>query len=94
MSSEGMHPEEIKAEIRKRGHNLTDLSLEWGYSPTAISKALKMPIPSIEPLISKLIEVPLHKIWPDRYDRENLRIYPIRNRKKRSPKTGTSHCKK
>lgn len=90
----GMHPEQIKAAIRIRGANLTDLSLEWGFSDTAISKALKTPMPSVEPLISKFIGVPLCVLWPDRYDSENIRIRPVRDKNERRQKRKSSHCKK
>lgn len=79
--SQGMHPEDIKAAIRKRGETMASLSREWGFSEAAISVALKRPLPSVDPLISKFIGVPLYKIWPDRYDRENIRIRPIRKSK-------------
>ena len=74
MSSEGMHPEDIKAAIRKRGTTLQALSLEWGFSEAAVRVALTRSVPGVEPRIAKFIGKQLHEIWPDRYDRDNFRI--------------------
>ena len=75
---EGMHPEDIKAEIRKKGTTLKALSLSWGFSESAVRQALRSPCPSIDPLIAKFIGKKLYEIWPDRYDQENIRIRPLR----------------
>lgn len=92
--SHGMHPEDIKAAIRKRGKTLKALSLENGLSESAVRVALNNSCPAAEPIISKFIGVPLYKIWPDRYDRENIRIRPISNKGKSRQKNAVSHCKK
>lgn len=92
--STGMHPEDIKAEIRKRGTNMAKLSKQWGFCDAAVSKALTSHMPSVEPLISRFIGIPLWEIWPDRYDRENIRIRPVSNRKKSKRKQSLRHFKK
>lgn len=90
----GMHPEDIKAAIRKTGKTMQELSLEWGFSAAAVSKALTDRMPSVEPKIAKAIGIPLYRIWPDRYDKENIRIRPNSNKRKSSAKQSASHCKK
>ncbi|PCJ01954.1 MAG: DNA-binding protein [Alphaproteobacteria bacterium] len=90
--SEGMHPEDIKAAIRKRGTTMKELSLGWGFSESAISKSLTDPMPYVEPKTAKFIGKKLYQIWPDRYDRENIRIRP--NKIKSKAKKCRSHCKK
>lgn len=92
--SQGMHAEDIKAAIRKRGYTMQQLSLEWGFSASAVSKALTDPMPSVEPLIARFLGKKLCKIWPDRYDHENIRIRPIPNKRKSIAKQHKSHCKK
>lgn len=77
---EGMHKEDIKAAIRKNGVSLRQLSLDWGFSEATVRNALRQPMPSVEPLIAKLIGKTLHEIWPDRYDAKNRRIRPVRGR--------------
>lgn len=78
MSKKGMHPEDIKAAIKKKGVTLQDLSLGWGFSHAAINVCLSNPMPRLEPLIAAYIGKQLHDIWPDRYDKNNIRIYPKR----------------
>jgi len=92
--SQGMHPEEIKAALRKSGKTLEKLSKEWGFCASAVSKALRSPMPRVEPKIAKYIGVPLYKIWPDRYDRDNIRIFPFRNGKKAISTLRQSHSQK
>ena len=64
------HPEDIKAALRKRFDSLTDLSESWGLHPTAISNTLRRPFNSmrVERRISDALDVPLHELWPDRWD--------------------------
>lgn len=89
--SKGMHSEDIKAAIRKKGKTMEELSLHWGFSESAVSKALTSSMPSVEPLIANFIGKPLHQIWPDRYDKKNIRIRPERKPRRKKKK---SHCKK
>ncbi|MAI62446.1 MAG: hypothetical protein CBB87_08220 [Micavibrio sp. TMED27] len=94
MSHQGMHPEDIKAAIRKRGVTLTELSVSLGYSEATVRNALIKPMPSVEPLIAKFIGKTLHEIWPDRWDKENIRIRPKTNRRKSKQSKTVRHCKK
>lgn len=64
-----MHPEDIKASVRKQGTTLTALAVANGLSPSACRKALKVPCPRADKAIARCIGKPLHLIWPQRYDR-------------------------
>jgi len=62
------HAEDIKAQIRKRCGSLAAFSARHGYSPTAASIALHKPWPTLQRLIAKELDVPLHRLWPRWYD--------------------------
>ncbi len=68
-SPEGWHPEDIKAQLRKRFGPITSLSLEWGYARNAITNTLGRPDYSqrIEGLIAAALQTPLHVLWPRRW---------------------------
>lgn len=70
-----MHPEDIKASVRKKGTTLTKLATDNGLSPSACRKALKVPVPRADRAISACIGKPLHDIWPQRYDRKGNRRF-------------------
>lgn len=75
-----MHPEDIKASVRKKGTTLTALATTNGLSPSACRKALKVPCPRADVLIARCIGKPLHVIWPARYDRKgNRRFTKVNN---------------
>ena len=88
-----MHPADIKAAIEKKGKNMTQLSLAWGFGDSTLRNALRQPMPRVEPKLAKYLDIPLHVLFPDRYDHENIRIYPI-NKIKSKAKKRRSHCKK
>lgn len=91
---EGMHPEDIKAAIRKKGKTLGQLSLEWGFCESAVRTALRRELPAVEAHIAKYIGKPLHVIWPDRYTPESIRKSHLSNTKKPNAKKSRRHCKK
>ena len=62
-----MHPEDVKALIRKSGWRLTDLSRENGLSPGAVQKALRQPWPRVEQIIGAHLGLRPQDIWPSRY---------------------------
>ena len=70
---QGLHPEDIKAAIRKKDSSLTSLALANGLCESACRAALRRSQPAAELVISKFLGVPLHKLWPDRYDRTGSR---------------------
>lgn len=73
------HPELIKAAIRMRGKTLSELALENGLDESAVRAALIRSQPRAEKVIAEYLEVPLHELWPSRYDSEGLRIRHVRD---------------
>ena len=70
------HPADIKAEIEKRGLTLTQLSLQAGLNARAVSQALRHPYKSGEIAISELFNVPVHLLFPTRWDMNQNRVRP------------------
>lgn len=68
-----VHPEDIKARVRKRGITLTDLAVSNGLEPSACRDALIRPRPKAERVIAEFIGEAPQKLWPDRYDRSGAR---------------------
>ena len=67
--SQGWHPEDIKAAVRKKGETLTNLALTNGMSEAACRVVLKRPGYAAEQIIADFIGVPAPELWPERYDR-------------------------
>ena len=72
----GWHPELIKAEVRMRGTNLTQLAIDKGMHRTALVKACREPLLRGEKIISEFLDVPLHELWPARWTVDGRRIRP------------------
>ncbi|MCB1520663.1 MAG: helix-turn-helix domain-containing protein [Hyphomicrobiaceae bacterium] len=70
------------AEVHRRGATLAQLSEDAGLSRRACSTSLHVPFPAADRAIAKFIKVPLHVLWPDRYDSRGRRLTL---RKKRAP---------
>lgn len=75
----GMHPEQIKAAIRMRGMTLSKLALDNGLDESACRSALIRSQPKAEKVIAAYLGLPLHDLWPSRYDAEGLRIRHVRD---------------
>lgn len=73
------HAELIKAAIRMRGTTLTKLALDNGLDESAVRAALVRRQPEADKVISLFLEVPLHELWPDRYDESGGRIRHVRD---------------
>jgi Ner family transcriptional regulator len=71
---EDWHPEDIKAAVRKTGVGLTELALREGLGESACRTALRRATPRADKAISDQIGVPLHEIWPSRYDEQGHRL--------------------
>lgn len=84
-----MHPEDIKAAIRKTGITLKELAISGGLSESAVRKALRVPSPRAEKLIADRLNKSLHLIWPDRYDRRGGRLFTKVNC---TPPNVSTHC--
>lgn len=64
-----MHPEDIKAEIRKRGGTLAMLARSAGVSTQALSAALTARTSErLERHIASFLSLTAQQIWPSRYD--------------------------
>lgn len=73
-----MTPEVIKALILATGITLSELSVQKGFSPTAISVALRKRSPFVQQAIAEHIGIKPQEIWPSRYDENGspLRLDP------------------
>lgn len=76
------HPEDIKAEIRKKGCSMARLAQMSGVAPQNLSIALRANTSSrAEKIIADFIGVHPSTIWPSRYDGKGKRIL-LRTRKR------------
>lgn len=74
----GWHPADIRAAVTKAGKSLRGLALENDLDESACRAALIRPLPKAEKAISRLLGVPLHELWPDRWDDEGRRFRHVR----------------
>lgn len=81
--SRGWHREDIKAELRKRGSSLADISTGAGLERKTGAKSLDVPCPTANRAIAAFLRVPLHELWPDWFDQNGNRI-PSRSHRTRS----------
>lgn len=94
MTTEGMHREDIKAAIRKKGMTMSALSLANDLDEATVRKSLQKPIPRANKAISAFLKKPLHKLWPDWYDKRGQRIRSSSIQAKPSRSGRPSHCQK
>ncbi len=66
--AKGMHPEDIKAAIRKKGKTLESLSIKWGFEASAVASAISRPWVTVQELIASFLGKSPQEIWPDRYN--------------------------
>lgn len=64
----------IKAEIYRRGETLSGLALKNGLPEASIRVSLDRPFPKADPVIARFLGLPLHELWPDRYDAQGNRF--------------------
>jgi Ner family transcriptional regulator len=72
------HPADIRAAISKRGMTLSRLAVDNGLEESACRAALIRPLPSAEKAISRFLGIPLHELWPSRWDAEGRRYRHVR----------------
>lgn len=62
----GIHPEDIKAALRKRGITLAALSRQHGYTPNAVGLVLRGRRQSapLRRIIAEAVGLPEQAIWP------------------------------
>ena len=70
------HPADIKAAIEKQGMTLQQLSIKYGLTPNAVSIALKKPLKGGELAISEFLNIPVHLLFPTRWDINQNRVRP------------------
>lgn len=75
-SDGSFHPADIKAEIEKRGMTLAQLSIEAGLTANAVSIALKQSLKSGELAVSEFLNIPVHLLFPTRWDMNQNRVRP------------------
>lgn len=76
-----MHPEDIKAAIRKAGSNLSALAFAADMSKQTLSVALTGRVSAkAEQVIADFIGKTPAEIWPSRYDADGKRTSIRRNR--------------
>lgn len=71
---------QIKAEIGRRNETLTSLAKRYGLSAAALHMTLqrRKAITRADQAISDFLNVPLHVLWPDRYDDKGNRIVKLK----------------
>lgn len=71
---------EIKAAIGRRNETLTSVAAMYGLSGSAVRMTLdrNSPITGADQAISDFLKVPLHVLWPDRYDNNGNRLVPLK----------------
>lgn len=75
MQTQDMHPEDIKAAVRKTGSTLAALARKNGVSRQAMSLALQARVSSkAERIIADFLGLHPMKIWPSRYDKTGERL--------------------
>lgn len=67
------HPEDIKAEVRKRGSTLTGLARLVGLSDAACRVAFLKPVPAANRAIASFVGAPVNELWPHWFDAEGKR---------------------
>lgn len=71
-----MHPELIRAHLRIKGYTLEDVAKEAKIGCSTVRLALTKPSTAGEKAIAKILEKPLHELWPERWTKEGKRIRP------------------
>lgn len=61
------HPENIKAEIHKRGLTFRVLSLQAGYKKDSLKSVLRTPCKPYQEIVANALGVEPEDIWPSRY---------------------------
>lgn len=75
----GWHAQDIKAAIWKRRQTLSGLGEKNNLHGSTCRAALTRSQPKGEKVISEFLGVPLHELWPDRYDDTGGRIRHVRD---------------
>jgi Ner family transcriptional regulator len=68
MPNAGWHHADIVAAVKKKGSNLSRLSLANGLADSTLRAALQQPRTRSNRIIATFIGVPMHELWPDWFD--------------------------
>lgn len=93
MPAKNMHPEDIKAAVRKTGITLTELAIINGLSESLARAALRRPQPSGNRVIAAYLGRPLNSLWPEWFDADGNRL-PSKTVRKHSRPATAGHCQK
>lgn len=74
LPAQNMHPEDIKAAVRKKFGSLAALARENGVSDSVVRAALIRPQPTGNRIIANCLEQSVHDLWPEWYDRDGKRL--------------------
>ena len=74
MPNRNMHPEDVKATVRKTGITLSDLARRHGLHVSTVALAVRRPQPSGNRVIARHLGKSLHEIWPEWFDEHGNRI--------------------
>lgn len=70
-----MHPEDIKAAIRKRGETISSLAARHGMKAQSLSRAIhERSSAKAENIIADFLGLRPCDVWPHRYDRRGRRL--------------------
>ena len=95
MSNKKWHPEDIKAEIRKRGKTLQRLAQDYGVASSAVRGALRRPLYTGEQVIAHFLGLEPQVLWPGRYDQGGAPYHPhARARHVRAQRLGRHRLKR
>ncbi|KKC27426.1 helix-turn-helix domain-containing protein [Sphingomonas sp. SRS2] len=75
------HPEDLKAELRKKFGSLQHFETEYGLRPNSAAAGLRRPYEQVERAVAEALDRPASQIWPSRYaeDGERFSPQPTRN---------------
>ncbi|PCI85439.1 MAG: hypothetical protein COB24_12940 [Hyphomicrobiales bacterium] len=65
---------EILAEIKDRGYTTIKLDAKLALKPNDIAVSLNRPFPKADKALARWLEIPLHDLWPSRYDSNGARL--------------------
>lgn len=74
----------IKAAIHRKGTTLSEIARRSDLNERGISVVFNAPFPAAEKAISNFLQVPLHVLWPSRYDAPNFENSKTSNAKSQS----------
>ncbi|MBL1420881.1 MAG: helix-turn-helix domain-containing protein [Alphaproteobacteria bacterium] len=64
----------ILAEIKYRGYTTIKLDAKLVLRPNDIAVSLNRPFPKADKALARWLEIPLHDLWPSRYDSNGARL--------------------